>query len=108
MLLRPATPLSILFLAAFALLLLSTISTPIIKAIPLAEFDGVTYGVFGYCEGDSCSSMGIGYTTGMSASFFAYFRRAITDPALQMTVASRIVTPTSTFPPVRAILCPQS
>ncbi|KAB2580358.1 hypothetical protein BFW01_g3384 [Lasiodiplodia theobromae] len=63
MLLRPATPLSILFLAAFALLLLSTISTPIIKAIPLAEFDGVTYGVFGYCEGDSCSSMGIGYTT---------------------------------------------
>ncbi|KAL1637402.1 regulator of ime2 [Neofusicoccum ribis] len=63
MLLRPATPLSILFFAAFALLLLSTLSTPIIKAIPLAAFDGVTYGVFGYCQGDACSSMGIGYTT---------------------------------------------
>lgn len=65
MLLRPATPLSILFFAAFALLLLSTLSTPIIKAIPLAAFDGVNYGVFGYCQDDTCSSMGIGYTTGM-------------------------------------------
>ncbi|KAF2090063.1 pali-domain-containing protein, partial [Saccharata proteae CBS 121410] len=63
--LRPATPLSILFLAAFVLLLLSTLSTPIIKAIPLATYAGVDYGVFGYCKGSECSGMGIGYTTGM-------------------------------------------
>ncbi|KAM5346844.1 hypothetical protein ACJ41O_009849 [Fusarium nematophilum] len=63
--LRPATPLTVLLFAAFALLLLSVLSTPIIEAIPLSDFDGVTYGVFGFCEsGKGCSGIGIGYDTG--------------------------------------------
>ncbi|KAL1644217.1 regulator of ime2 [Diplodia intermedia] len=70
MLLRPATPLSILFFAAFALLLLSTISTPIIQAIPLAEFNGITYGVLGYCTTKGCSDLGIGYTTAEDDGLF--------------------------------------
>lgn len=61
--LRPATPLSALLFVAFALLLLSVLSTPIIKAIPLCTFDGVSFGVFGYCNGDSCSKIEIGYDT---------------------------------------------
>jgi hypothetical protein len=66
--LRPATPLSILFFAAFVLLLLSTLSTPIIKGIPLATYRGAHFGVLGYCEnGDSgCKGPMIGYNTGMS------------------------------------------
>lgn len=66
MLLRPATPLSIIFFAAFVLLLLSTLTTPVIKAIPLAKFNGIDFGVFGYCKGSDCSGMGIGYTAGTS------------------------------------------
>lgn len=62
--LRPATPLSVLFFAAFVLLLLSTLTTPIIQAIPLATYQGVNFGVFGYCQGDSCSGIRIGYSTG--------------------------------------------
>ncbi|KAF2839178.1 pali-domain-containing protein [Patellaria atrata CBS 101060] len=61
--LRPATPLSILFFAAFVLLLLSTLSTPIIKAIPLATVEGVNFGVLGYCRGDDCSGISVGYST---------------------------------------------
>ncbi|TIA63969.1 pali-domain-containing protein [Aureobasidium pullulans] len=61
--LRPATPLSILFFIAFVLLLLSTLSTPIIQAIPLAQFDGVDFGVFGYCQNGKCSGMRVGYDT---------------------------------------------
>ncbi|KAF1958746.1 pali-domain-containing protein [Byssothecium circinans] len=61
--LRPATPLSILFFAAFALLLLSTLSTPIIRGIPLATFKGVDFGVFGYCENGQCRGPMIGYDT---------------------------------------------
>ncbi|MBE7181934.1 MAG: hypothetical protein INR71_12145, partial [Terriglobus roseus] len=60
--LRPATPLAVLFFAAFVLLLLSTLSTPIIKAIPLASWHGTTYGVFGYCNSTSCSDIAIGYS----------------------------------------------
>lgn len=63
--LRPATPLSILFFAAFALLLLSTLSTPIVKSIPLATYCGVDLGVFGYCKGSDCHGPLIGYSTGM-------------------------------------------
>ncbi|KAI5464104.1 SUR7/PalI family-domain-containing protein [Mariannaea sp. PMI_226] len=63
--LRPATPLAILLLAAFALLLLSVLSTPIIKAIPLGEYKGVTYGVFGFCKsGAGCTNIGISYDAG--------------------------------------------
>ncbi len=63
--LRAATPLAILLFAAFVLLLLSVISTPIVKAIPLASFRGVNFGVFGYCKGSQCSGVRVGYSTGM-------------------------------------------
>lgn len=61
--LRPATPLALIFLIAFVLLLLSTLSTPIIKAIPLGSFEGSNFGVFGYCNTDdgTCSPIAIGY-----------------------------------------------
>ncbi|KAK6956182.1 hypothetical protein Daesc_001455 [Daldinia eschscholtzii] len=52
--LRPATPLTVLLFAAFAMLLLAVLSTPIIKAIPLGTYKGVNFGVFGYCEADVC------------------------------------------------------
>ncbi|KAL5361251.1 SUR7/PalI family-domain-containing protein [Aspergillus floccosus] len=75
MLLRPATPLTILLLIAFVLLLLSVISTPIVKGIPLATFKNVDYGVFGYCKNGKCTDIHIGYTnddmtsTGSSSDF---------------------------------------
>jgi hypothetical protein len=62
--LRPATPLTVLLLAAFVLLLISVISTPIVKSIPLASYNGVDYGVFGYCTGNKCSKIEIGYNFG--------------------------------------------
>lgn len=69
---RPATPLSIIFLAAFALLLLSVLSTPIIPAIQLASHEGVTFGVFGHCgkvgSGANCSGFVVGYNMGMLPS----------------------------------------
>lgn len=61
--LRPATPLSALLFVAFGLLLISVISTPIITAIPLGSFNNYDFGVFGYCNGDSCSKIEIGYDT---------------------------------------------
>jgi hypothetical protein len=65
MLLKPATPLTILLLIAFVLLLLSVLSTPIVKNIPLATFDNVEYGVFGYCKAGKCTAIHVGYTTGL-------------------------------------------
>ncbi|KAI9808628.1 MAG: hypothetical protein M1825_003779 [Sarcosagium campestre] len=61
--LRPATPLAVVLFAAFALLLVSIISTPIVKGIKLATFEGVDFGVFGYCEGSVCSGVRVGYNT---------------------------------------------
>ncbi|KAH7037494.1 SUR7/PalI family-domain-containing protein [Microdochium trichocladiopsis] len=66
--LRPATPLAILLFAAFALLLLATISTPIIKDIPLGEHGGFKFGVFGYCTRTRCSPFEIGYDPGYTNS----------------------------------------
>ncbi|KAJ5118972.1 hypothetical protein N7526_010609 [Penicillium atrosanguineum] len=63
MLLKPATPLTVLLLVAFALLLISCLSTPIIKGIPLATYSNVDYGVFGYCQGDVCTNIHVGYST---------------------------------------------
>ncbi|KAL4918593.1 SUR7/PalI family-domain-containing protein [Aspergillus aurantiobrunneus] len=63
MLLKPATPLTVLLLVAFVLLLLSVLSTPIVKNIPLATFDNVEYGVFGYCKDGTCTAIHVGYTT---------------------------------------------
>ena len=63
--LRPATPLTILFFIAFVLLLLATISTPIVKGIPLATVgDKVQLGVFGYCTATGCSGIQVGYSVG--------------------------------------------
>ncbi|KAK4660573.1 regulator of ime2 [Podospora pseudocomata] len=59
--LRPATPLSVLLFAAFCLLLLSSLSAPIISAIPLGQWMGVDFGVFGFCNGGSCTAIEIGY-----------------------------------------------
>lgn len=66
--LRPATPLAVLLFAAFALLVLATISTPIIKQIPLSSFNienfgDLSFGVFGYCTSAGCSPIEIGYDT---------------------------------------------
>ncbi|KAF7510584.1 hypothetical protein GJ744_006196 [Endocarpon pusillum] len=61
--LRPATPLTILLLASFILLLLSVLSTPIIKGVPIANFKNVNFGVFGYCTLEDCSGPRIGYNT---------------------------------------------
>jgi hypothetical protein len=69
MLLKPATPLTILLLVAFALLLLSCLSTPIVRGIPLATFKDVDYGVFGYCKGDTCTNIHVGYTSSQYFSF---------------------------------------
>jgi hypothetical protein len=59
--LKPATPLSVVFLVAFALLLLASISTPVVKSISLGEYDDTSFGVWGFCKGDTCSSIQIGY-----------------------------------------------
>ncbi|KAH7158120.1 SUR7/PalI family-domain-containing protein [Dactylonectria estremocensis] len=62
--LRPATPLALMMGIAFALLLLAVLSVPIIEAIPLGDFNGITFGVFGYCQsGSGCTNIGIGYDT---------------------------------------------
>ncbi|EGZ78237.1 pali-domain-containing protein [Neurospora tetrasperma FGSC 2509] len=66
--LRPATPLAVLLFAAFGLLTLATISTPIIKQIPLSSFEikdvgDLSFGVFGYCTSSGCSPIEIGYDT---------------------------------------------
>jgi hypothetical protein len=66
--LRPATPLSILLFAAFGLLLLAVLSTPILQAVPLGSFEGVNFGVFGYCGPTGCSNIEIGYDACMCFS----------------------------------------
>ncbi|KAL8727967.1 MAG: hypothetical protein Q9166_005732 [cf. Caloplaca sp. 2 TL-2023] len=70
--LRPATPLTILLFIAFVLLLLSVLSTPIIKGIPLASFKGVDFGVFGYCKNGKngeCTGIKVGYATDSNTLF---------------------------------------
>lgn len=63
--LRPATPLTVVLLAAFVLLLISVLSVPITKSITLGKADDVAFGVFGYCKNDGkCSKIGIGYNPG--------------------------------------------
>lgn len=62
---RPATILSVSLFAAFALILIAVLSTPVVKGIPLGSFDDVTFGVFGFCEGSRCSGIEIGYDPSM-------------------------------------------
>ncbi|EXJ57665.1 uncharacterized protein A1O5_12455 [Cladophialophora psammophila CBS 110553] len=61
--LRPATPLTVLLLISFVFLLLSVLSTPVIHSIPIATYQGVNFGVFGYCTPSKCSGIRVGYTT---------------------------------------------
>ncbi|KAI9767366.1 MAG: regulator of ime2 [Geoglossum simile] len=61
--LRPATPLSVLLFVALVLLLLSVISVPIVKGVKLATYQGVDFGVFGYCKDSKCSKVMLGYST---------------------------------------------
>ncbi|RYP44803.1 hypothetical protein DL768_008761 [Monosporascus sp. mg162] len=86
--LRPATPLSILLFAAFVLLLLSVISTPIIKSIPLGIYDGYSFGVFGFCEADRCSPLEIGYDTFLAATILVCIS-LIVSCAMRRTLVSR-------------------
>jgi hypothetical protein len=77
--LRPATPLTILLFASFVLLLLSVISTPIVKSIPVATFEGVSFGVFGYCKGSQCSGIKIGYSTGANTHHICMTQDELAD-----------------------------
>ena len=63
---RAATPATVFLVAAFVLLLLSVISVPITKSIALGSFNGVSFGVFGYCVNGKCSSVQLGYNPGSS------------------------------------------
>jgi hypothetical protein len=63
---RAATPATVFLLAAFVLLLLSVISVPITKSIALGSFNGVSFGVFGYCVNGKCSKVQLGYNPGSS------------------------------------------
>ncbi|CAK7271541.1 regulator of ime2 [Sporothrix epigloea] len=87
---RPATPLTVMLFAAFVLLVLSVLSTPLIKAIPLGSFQGYTFGVFGYCRPDgSCSGFELGYDT---SSLFTSSQTATFDlPASTRTTLSTIL-----------------
>lgn len=69
--LRPATPLTVLLFVAFILLLISVISTPVVKSIPLASFQGDDFGVFGYCRAvGGCSGIKVGYSISMPIIFY--------------------------------------
>lgn len=61
---RAATPATVLLLAAFALLLIACLSVPITKSIALGSYNGVSFGVFGWCVNNQCSSIQVGYNPG--------------------------------------------
>lgn len=88
--LRPATPLTILLATAFALLLLSVLSTPIITAIPLGSFDGVTFGVFGFCKPEGCTPIEIGYDTSMF--YFSRYVLAADGHGMNVGMLSQLLT----------------
>ncbi|CAK7233283.1 regulator of ime2 [Sporothrix curviconia] len=87
---RPATPLTVMLFAAFVLLLLSVLSTPLIKGIPLGSFEGYSFGVFGFCRPDgNCSGFELGYDT---SSLFTTSESATFDlPASTRTTLSTIL-----------------
>lgn len=57
------------------MLLISVLTVPITKALVLGQVGDVKFGVFGYCQGDKCSPVGIGYDAGKIA---LYMRPVIT------------------------------
>ncbi|KAF3768461.1 pali-domain-containing protein, partial [Cryphonectria parasitica EP155] len=52
---RASTPVAVLLTIAFGLLLVATLSTPVIKSIVLGSVDDVTFGVLGYCTKTGCT-----------------------------------------------------
>ncbi|EFX01939.1 pH signal transduction protein [Grosmannia clavigera kw1407] len=98
--LRPATPLAVVLFLAFALLILSVLSTPIIKVIPLGSYEGINFGVFGFCLADgSCSGVELGYDP---ASLYSSSASATFDlPASTRHTLSTILI----LHPVAAFLC---
>jgi len=82
---RAATPATVFLLAAFVLLLLSVISVPITKTIALGSFNGVTFGVFGFCINGNCSPVQLGYNPG---SIFFFLLLAYEDQAIQTASSS--------------------
>lgn len=101
--LRPATPLSALLFVAFGLLLISVLSTPIIQAIPLGSINGFNFGVFGYCNGNACSKIEIGYDTCRSQLEPPIRPRPSlyqdTDPVTQLLSPKLAARATSTYQP---------
>ncbi|KAK9459627.1 SUR7/PalI family-domain-containing protein [Lipomyces oligophaga] len=59
--LRGVAPVCLLLAIAFGLQLVSVISVPVIDSIVLANYEGVKFGVFGYCTSSNCSTVRIGY-----------------------------------------------
>lgn len=59
--LHAATPLTVVLVIALALLILSILSVPITGTIVLASNQSFKFGVFGYCNGDRCTPVVIGY-----------------------------------------------
>ncbi|KAK9454815.1 SUR7/PalI family-domain-containing protein [Dipodascopsis uninucleata] len=65
---RAATPLCVLLTISFGLQLVAVISAPIVKSITLATYQGVRFGVFGYCTSSACSKVRIGYPDSLTSS----------------------------------------
>lgn len=47
---------------AMALLIICSVTAPVFKQIGLSKYNDVTYGVFGYCNGDDCSKASAVYS----------------------------------------------
>lgn len=60
---RPATTLMVILTIAFVFQLLAILSVPISKNIYLSQYQGYKFGVFGLCNGDTCSKVMVGYST---------------------------------------------
>lgn len=67
---RAATPATVFLLVAFVLLLVSVLSVPITKTVALGSYNGVSFGVFGYCVQGTCSSIQLGYDPGSCPSLY--------------------------------------
>lgn len=65
---RPASAPCVIILIAFGLQLVAVLSAPITRAIALSTYNDITYGVFGYCTTDKCSSVSIGYPSSVTDS----------------------------------------
>ncbi|ORY91666.1 SUR7/PalI family-domain-containing protein [Leucosporidium creatinivorum] len=73
MAIRPATPGTIVVFAATVLLILVSVSVPILKSIYFlkAEISGVeiTFGAWGYCSASNCTTASLGYSLDLEQLF---------------------------------------